>query len=109
MAKSIQKGSNDTKKIIEEYIIYWKWIVFSILICLALAFIYLRYTSYEYSASATIKIRDEQQSKKLPSLEEISNKGLFSDGADKIKDEIKTIQSRTITKSIIKKLNLMLS
>lgn len=109
MANSTQKVSNDTKKLIEEYIIYWKWIVFSILICLVLAFTYLRYTSYEYNASATIKIRDEQQSKKLPSLEEISNKGLFSDGADKIKDEIKTIQSRTITKSIIKKLNLNIS
>ena len=102
----MNSNSSDIKQTLENFLYYWKWILISVLFSLIFAFLYLRYTTFEYNATATIKIQDEEQSKKLPSLEDLSNKGLFSDGADKIKDELITIKSRTIAKNIIKKLEL---
>ena len=78
----------DLKQTLELFLSYWKWILLCIVIAIMLGFIHLRYTNYEYKANATIKIRDEEQSQKLPSLDDVRSGGLFSGGADKIKDEI---------------------
>ncbi|MBV7268159.1 GumC family protein [Winogradskyella luteola] len=96
----------DIKQRIELFLSYWKWIVLCVVLAIALGFTYLRYTTYEYKATATIKIRDEKQANKLPSIEEINSEGLFSGGTDKIKDEIQIIKSRTLMANIIKMLNL---
>src|SRR5690606_29599738 len=55
--------------------------------------------------TATIKIIDEKESQKLPSIEEIGKGGLFTDG-NKIKDEIEIITSRTVITNIVKNLKL---
>lgn len=96
----------DLKQKVELFLSHWKWILLCVIIAITLGFIYLRYTTYEYSASATIKIRDEKQATKLPSIEEINSEGLFSGGSDKIKDEIQVIKSRTLMANIIKTLKL---
>ncbi|WP_370003193.1 Wzz/FepE/Etk N-terminal domain-containing protein, partial [Winogradskyella sp.] len=96
----------DIKQKVELFLSYWKWIALSAIIAIAIGYVYLRYTTYEYKASATIKIRDEKQSTKLPSIEEVTSEGLFSGGSDKIKDEIQIIKSRTLMENIIKTLNL---
>ena len=96
----------DIKQKVELFLSYWKWITLSAIAAILLGYTYLRYTTYEYKANATIKIRDEKQSTKLPSIEEIGSEGLFAQGTDKIKDEIAVIQSRTIAENIIKTLEL---
>src|SRR5690606_25435031 len=83
----------------------WKFITFFVIIAVALAYTHLRYATYQYQASATIKIIDEKESQKLPSIEEIGKGGLFSDG-NKIKDEIEIITSRTVITNIVKNLKL---
>ncbi|WP_221892456.1 GumC family protein [Winogradskyella flava] len=94
------------KQTLELFLSYWKWILLCVVIAIMLGFIHLRYADYVYKANATIKIRDEEQSQKLPSLDDMQAGGLFSGGADKIKDEIRVIKSREIAENIIKKLDL---
>ena len=77
-----------------------------IVVSVFLGFTYLRYTTYKYSASATIKIIDEKESKKLTTAGDVSSEGLFTDGTNKIKDEIETLQSRTLIENVVKQLNL---
>lgn len=96
----------DLKQTLELFLSYWKWILLCVIIAIMLGFTHLRYADYEYKANATIKIRDEEQSQKLPSLDDVKTGGLFSGGADKIKDEIRVIRSREIAENIIKKLDL---
>ncbi|WP_299122855.1 polysaccharide biosynthesis tyrosine autokinase [uncultured Winogradskyella sp.] len=85
---------------------YWKIILLSLIVTSALAFVYLRYATYEYSASAKIKIQDENQSKKIQGIEGVSSGGLFTDGTDKIKDEIEIMTSRTLVENVVKTLKL---
>lgn len=97
---------NEIRQSVDLFLSHWKLLFFCVLVALFLGYTYLRYTTYEYSASATIKIRDEKQSTKLSPNGELSGEGLFSDGTDKIKDEIETIQSRTLIEHVVKELNL---
>lgn len=96
----------DLKQTLELFLSYWKWILLCVIIAIMLGFTHLRYADYEYKANATIKIRDEEQSQKLPSLDDVKANGLFSGGADKIKDEIRVIRSREIAENIVKNLDL---
>ncbi|MFP4846814.1 GumC family protein [Winogradskyella sp. PE311] len=106
MKNKASSPTKDIKQVLELFLSYWKWIILSVIVALLLAFTYLRYTAYTYKANATIKIQDEQQSTKLPSLEGLGSNGLFAGGTDKIKDEIRVIQSRGIAEKIIKTLKL---
>lgn len=97
---------NEIRQSVELFLSHWKLLIFCITVAIFLGYTYLRYTTSEYSASATIKIRDDKESKKLSTNGESSNEGLFSDGTDKIKDEIETMQSRTLIEQVVKQLNL---
>lgn len=99
-------STNEIKKTIDIYLSRWKLISFFVVIALALSYIYLRYTTYQYQAYATIQIKDDQQSQKLPSISEITRSGLFTDGTNKIKDEIEVITSRAIISNIVNNLKL---
>ncbi|HNQ27770.1 MAG TPA: Wzz/FepE/Etk N-terminal domain-containing protein, partial [Aquaticitalea sp.] len=79
-------SSNEIKKTIGLYLSRWKLLAFCAIVALAAAYTHLRYATYQYSASATIKIKDDKQSQKLPSMEDMAKSGLFSDGTNKIKD-----------------------
>ncbi len=104
--KSNTSSSVELKQTLELFLSYWKWILLCVILAAILGFTHLRYADFIYKANATIKIRDEEQSQKLPSLDDVKANGLFSGGADKIKDEIKIIKSREIAESIIKRLDL---
>lgn len=106
MESKISTSTNELKKTIDLYLSRWKLISFCIVIALALAYSYLRYTTYEYQASATIQIKDDKQSQKLPSISELSKGALFADGNNKINDEIEVMTSRTIISNIVKNLEL---
>ncbi|MEO1031175.1 MAG: polysaccharide biosynthesis tyrosine autokinase [Bacteroidota bacterium] len=96
----------DIKQKLELFLSYWRWILFCVILAIALGFAHLRYATYQYKASATIQIQEEKQAAKLPSIENIGSDGLFSGGSDKIKDEIQIINSRTLLANIIKTLKL---
>ncbi|WP_027126979.1 GumC family protein [Gelidibacter mesophilus] len=106
MESNSSTSTNEVKKTIELYLSRWKLILLFVVIAIGLAFAYLRYTTYQYQASATIKIKDDKQSQKLPSISELSKGSLFSDGNTKIMDEIEVMTSRTIISNIVKNLDL---
>ena len=55
------QDENDTINIrteIEKYLRHWKWFVLGVIISLSLSKLYLRYSTPQYSASASIMIKD---------------------------------------------------
>ncbi|MBO3097908.1 GumC family protein [Gelidibacter pelagius] len=106
MESRTSTSTNELKKTIDLYLSRWKLISFFVIVALALAFTYLRYTTYEYQASASIKIKDDKQSQKLPSISELSKGSLFSERNTKINDEIEVLTSRALIANVVKKLHL---
>ncbi|WP_111682661.1 GumC family protein [Winogradskyella tangerina] len=101
--------TNEIRQSVELFLAQWKMLLLCAVIGIALGVTYLRYATNEYNASATIKIRDEKQSQKIPTMDEIASEGLFSDGTNKIKDEIETIKSRSLLRKVVKSLGLNIS
>ena len=92
----------DLKKELFKYLFFWRWFVFSIILCFIISFFYLRYSHNIYRTSAKIKILD----KKEASLELPSASDLFSNNKINLENEIELLSSYTILSKVIEKENL---
>ena len=92
----------DFKKELFKYLFFWRWFVFSVIVCLIISFIYLKYTNDIYSTSAKIKILD----KKEASLELPSASDLFSNSKINLENEIELLSSYTILSRVSDENNL---
>lgn len=82
----------------------WKWFALSIIICVALAMVYLRYTVPEYSATAKIQILEESnQASELSVLQDLD---MFSTGKSQIEDETELLSARDNFIHIVQQLDL---
>ena len=99
-SKEIQINFKDE---IFKYLLYWKWIVLSVVFFSIGGYFYLRYASNIYQTSAKIQILDHSNSAfKLPS-EGIS---LFGTTKPNLENEIEIIKSARIIGSVVDSLNL---
>ncbi len=93
------------RKEVFKYLYFWKFFLSSFLICLVIAFSYLRYTQKVYNAKAKIKIIDKKESSlELPTASE-----LFSKSKINLENEIEVIKSFPILSQVIKSKNLQMS
>ncbi|NNK73120.1 MAG: polysaccharide biosynthesis tyrosine autokinase, partial [Flavobacteriaceae bacterium] len=106
MSNTLKSNKDSIRDKIEMYLAKWPLIVVSVFIALIIAFVYLRYAEYEYRATASIKIREDRESNKLPEISNLQNYGLFSNSFSKVEDEVKIIKSRRILEQVVKDLKL---
>lgn len=91
----------------------WRWFAASVLVCLIIAFIYLRYTAPVYNISASVLIQQKDSKGSLGGLAGgalgmLSGFGgiSFSSGFD---NEVEIMQSRTLLKKVVTDLGLYIS
>ena len=84
-------------------ILNWKWFVLSLIICLGLASIYLRYTIPIYQTYAKLLIKEENNSRGRNSLQYTTNLGMVSNSTG-IDNEI--LKSSSIAIQAVKDLKL---
>jgi len=51
----------DLKGTLLKYAVHWKWFLLSVVLCLIVAFVYLRYAQTQYQATTTILVKDEKR------------------------------------------------
>ncbi len=96
--------SIDLKFEIFRYLQYWYWFAFSILVFVAGAYIYLRYTPNVYGTSAKIKILDNSSSSfKMPSVGGVS---LFARPRINLENEVEIIKSYRLNEQVAINLGL---
>ncbi|SFW65218.1 capsular exopolysaccharide family [Sinomicrobium oceani] len=92
---------------LDAYLVHWKWFVISVVLCVALAFVYLRYATPQYSVSATIMIKDDKKGGMMNSeLSAFQDIGLFGNMTNSIDNEMEVLRSRTLMENVVKKLGL---
>lgn len=104
MNKKSPKQNEHFRDIVDPYLSKWKMILLCIVFALALAFVFLRYATYQYKATATIQIKDDRQTTKLPELSSLQNYGLFKKDLNNVLDETEIIGSRTLVEEAVKSL-----
>ena len=107
------QDENDTINIrteIEKYVMHWKWFVLGGIISLGLAFLYLRYSTPEYNATASILIKDNQKSGISAELAAFEDLGIIGGAsANNTDNEIEILKSRKIIGNVVDSLNLGIS
>ena len=86
-------------------ILNWKWFVLSLIICLGLASIYLRYTIPIYQTYAKLLIKEENTSRGRNSLQYSTNLGVVSNSTG-IDNEMEILKSSSIAIQAVKDLKL---
>ncbi|WP_298899284.1 polysaccharide biosynthesis tyrosine autokinase [uncultured Psychroserpens sp.] len=94
--------------LVELYLSKWKLIAFCLLIALAAAFVKIRYSTFMYQANATIKLKEDENSRSLSEISSLQNGGLSST-LPNVVDEIEVIKSRSILTQVVKDLKLNIS
>ena len=84
----------------------WKWLVFSVFVCLAVAVLYIKRTPPTYQRTAAVLIKDDKQSIRRSSgvaeLSELGGLGMQSN----VYNEILTFKSPAIMSGVVKALGL---
>lgn len=91
--------------IIQTLILNWKWFVLSVIICLGVAAIYLRYTPRIYQSFAKMLIKDEDNRRGRNSLLYSSNLGMMSNSTG-IDNEMEILSSLNLAEQTVKDLKL---
>lgn len=89
-------------------LLYWQWIIASLVICLGAAFIYLRYSTPIYQTQAKILVKDEENQNRYYSksmLQTATNLGIMSNSAG-IDNEMEIMKSSLIAEEAIRNLKL---
>ncbi|WP_248722977.1 polysaccharide biosynthesis tyrosine autokinase [Seonamhaeicola sp. ML3] len=97
--------SFNIKKVLSLYTKQWKWFLLSVLVCIGVAYFFMRAILPEYKAVAKIMILDDAESETGRGA--IQDLTIFSGNKEaEIEDEIEVIKSRGFLRDIVKKLNL---
>ncbi len=89
-------------------VLNWQWFVLSVIVCLGIGFVYLRYTTPIYQTTAKLLIKEEENSRYRPSkdmLSSMSMLGLMNNSAG-IDNEMEILKSSLISEEAINELKL---
>lgn len=101
-----EESSFDFSTIYTAFILNWKWFLLSLIICLGIAYIYLRYTTPIYQATAKLLIKDDDQgSRRGNSIENSATLGLISN-SNGIDNEMEILNSHTLAQDAVRDLKL---
>ena len=100
----------DIRQEIEKYFLYWRWFILAICIAFVSAFLYMKYTPKQFSASAYIMIKDNLKSGISDELKAVSDLGIVgTSSTNNPENEIFIIKSRKIVGKMVDSLELNIS
>ena len=100
------KNSSSLREQVDKYLVKWKWFLLSLIVFIALGFVYLRYATDTYKIAATIKIADSKEQNALKEINQVNDYGLFKQDHNSVEDEMQIIGSRSMINSVVEKLEL---
>jgi len=102
-----EENTLNIRQEIEKYLNYWPWFVLGVLLMIGVTFVYLRYTSPKFIATASILIKDNQKSGISDELRAIADLGIVGTGSiNNTDNEIEILKSRKIIGAVVDSLHL---
>jgi tyrosine-protein kinase Etk/Wzc len=95
----------DIKALTAKYLRYWYLFALGIIVCLTIAFLYLRYSTPQYSVSATMLIKDDKKGPDLADNAIFSDLDIFNSKKN-IDNEIEVLKSKTLMQRVLTELSL---
>lgn len=100
-----QDQSVNLREILGKYIYHWPLFLLGVIICLILAFFYLRYSSPVFKIDTTLLIKDDKKGAGAGAADLLNQLDMF--GSSKVVDnEIEILKSKTLMRKVVDRLNL---
>ncbi|MCD8305454.1 MAG: polysaccharide biosynthesis tyrosine autokinase [Prevotella sp.] len=101
-----QSGFN-FQELFQMLVLNWQWIVLSVIICCAVAFVYLRYTTpvFQVSTKLLVKDNDSNRYSSRSAISAMNNLGMISN-SNGIDNEIEILKSTLISEQAVRTLDL---
>ncbi len=93
------------RSLLQTFILNWQWFALSLIICLGLTAIYLRYTTPKYSTTAKLLIKDEDNPRSRNSFMNAANLGIISN-TEGIDNEMEILSSHSLATDVVRDLKL---
>lgn len=113
MQENQEEESFNIYEIIFKYLVYWPWFVVSVVVCLIVAFIYMRYQTPVYNISSSVLIKEQDPRTKAMNvangaLGALQDMGGFS-MTSSFDNEVEILKSRTLISKVVTELGLYIS
>lgn len=96
----------DLKELYTSIYLNWQWFIVSVILCLLVAFTFLRYTTPIYNVSAKMLIKEEERTRRTSnSLQTSAITGTISNSTG-LRNEIEIINSHDLSAEVIRDLKL---
>ena len=98
-------------EIVFKYLVYWPWFVVSVIICLACAYIYMRYSTPVYSVSSKVLIKEADPRSRMMggnaivALQDVSGFSMTSS----FDNEVEILKSVTLANKVVTDMGLYIS
>ena len=102
-----QEEEIDLREELGKYAKHWRWFALGILLCVCIAFTYLRLTTPNYHTLASIIIKDDESKSPSSEMAAFADLGLLGGmGTASIENEIGILRSKRMMSNVVKALNL---
>lgn len=98
----------DFKSEFFKYFLHWKWFILSLILCLGIAFYFIKTIPPTYQTSALLFI-DKKQDEKTKIISNSSNSSEETNKEDNLEEEIRLVTSNDFLMKVVKSLNLNIS
>ena len=96
------------RSLLQTFILNWQWFALSLIICLGITAIYLRYTTPRYASQAKMLIKDEDNQRGRNPLLNATNLGFISN-TEGIDNEMEILASHGLHSDVVRDLKLYVS
>lgn len=107
-----EKSSIDFQLIYSTLILNWKWFLLSLIVCLGLGYIYLKYATPQYQATTKILIKEDTQNKRggmnSSMIQNAANLGFISN-SNGIDNEIEILSAQDLAEQAVKEMKAYVS
>ncbi|MDP4238026.1 MAG: polysaccharide biosynthesis tyrosine autokinase [Bacteroidota bacterium] len=94
------------REILIKYLQKWHWFLISVIVCLAIAYFYLKTTNEQFDVQTTILIRKDNSKSGLLDMSMLDGLGGVSGTSKEVEDEIQLLSSKTLMTNVIKSLGI---
>lgn len=101
---SKQERSQNTEfnySVLLNYLVqYWKWFALSVFVCILAAFVYLRYATKVYRATAKVILQDEKRGSFSSQMDILADFG-FQENNTNVENEIEVLSSKSVVQAAV--------
>ena len=103
-----EEGGFDIKVALSYFYDYWKWFALSVIVALALAVVYMRYTAPTYQVTAKILLQDKEKGSFSSQADMLTDFGFQAQNTN-VENEIEVINSMSVVRGAVLSSNLYVS